>query len=151
MENLQGKTIEATSLLDGSLFEKAIILITEHNAKGASGFVVNKHFSRKLNELEEFNHAAAIDIFEGGPVDKEHIYFLHNKADILQGTEVNPGIFFGGDFHKAVKLLSDGKLSAEDVKVFIGYCGWGTGELESEIEEGSWKINVGSLFENEPL
>jgi putative transcriptional regulator len=31
-------------------------------------------------------------------------------------------------------------LSADEVKIFVGYCGWDAGELESEIEEGSWEV-----------
>ncbi len=138
---LQGKILTATAALDGSWFEKAEIFITEHNSKGAVGFVTNKLYPRKLNELEEFKHAASIDLYSGGPVYATHIYFLHNKAELLQGKEVSPGVYYGGDFKKAVELLSNGKLSASEVKVFIGYCGWDAGELESEIEEGSWEVS----------
>lgn len=148
---LQGKLITATSALDGSWFEKAVIFITEHNHEGAVGFVLNKLFPRKLNELEEFKLAAAIELYSGGPVDAAHIYFLHKKAELLQGTEISPGVYYGGDFKKAVDLLSNGKLSSEEVKVFIGYCGWDPGELESEIEEGSWEVKSGSLLKSEPL
>ena len=137
---LQGKTIVATSELDGSWFDKAMIFITEQNDKGTTGFVLNKLFLRKLNELEEFKHSAEIDLYNGGPVGIEHIYFLHTKPELLQGTKVTAEIYFGGDFHKAVELLSKGKLSADEVKVFIGYCGWDADELEAEIEEGSWVI-----------
>jgi len=142
---LQGKILIATAALDGSWFEKAIIFITEHNSKGAVGFVLNKLFPRKLNELEEFKDAPSIDLYSGGPVDASHIYFLHRQADLLQGIEVSPGSYYGGDFKKAVELLSNGKLSSEEVKVFIGYCGWDAEELESEIEEESWKLSDISL------
>lgn len=146
MENLQGKTIEATSLLDGFYFEKAEILITEHNANGATGFVINKLFSRKLNELEEFKHAAAIDLYAGGPVDTEHIFFIHTAPEQIPGGKlIHDNVHLAGDFQKAVELLTNGKLSAEQVKIFIGYCGWDAGELEAEIGEGSWKIKSDSL------
>lgn len=137
---LQGKILIATAALDGSWFQKAVIFITEHNEKGAVGFVTNKPYPRKLNELEEFKHAVSIDLYSGGPVHAEHIYFLHKKPKLLQGLEINPGVYYGGDFKKVVELLSNGKLSAGEVKVFIGYCGWDAGELESEIEEGSWEV-----------
>jgi putative transcriptional regulator len=137
---LLGKTIVATDALNDTWFQQAEILITEHIEKGASGFIINKLFGRKLNDLEEFKHAAAIDLYNGGPVDAQHIYFIHKKPAFLQGTPVNASIFFGGDFNKAVELLSTGKLSGDEVKIFVGYCGWDAEELESEIEEGSWVV-----------
>lgn len=146
MENLQGKLIEATALLDGSVFEKTVVLITEHNSNGATGFVINKPFPRKLNELEEFNQAAAIDLYAGGPVATEHLFFIHSISDLITGGKaITDDLFLGGDFKKAVELLTHGKRSPTQVKIFIGYCGWDAGELETEMEEGSWNIKSGSL------
>lgn len=144
MQNLKGCILKATTPLKGTCFEGSLIFITEHNNKGATGFVTNKLFSRKLNELKEFNNAAAIDIYEGGPVDNEHLYFLHTQSS-FGGESVKDNIFFGGDFQKAISMLSEGKLSAQQVKIFIGYCGWNANELEAEIEEGSWEISAATL------
>jgi putative transcriptional regulator len=43
--------------------------------------------------------------------------------------------------------LSNGQLSSSQGKIFIGYCGWDTGELQAEIEEGSWEISDFPLSE----
>jgi putative transcriptional regulator len=100
MQDLKGCILKSTPALNSSYFERALIFITEHNSKGAIGFVINKLFERKLNELEEFSHAAAIDIYEGGPVDKGHLYFLHAPSAIIGGEQINKNIFLGGDFQK---------------------------------------------------
>lgn len=135
----QGRCLAATSLLDGSYFEAAIIFIHSHNEAGAAGFIVNRRFPRKLNELVEFRHHAAIELYEGGPVDQEHIFFLHRASSaIAGGTPVTEDLFFGGNFNNAVTALTNGQLSSNEVKIFIGYCGWDAGELEGEIAEGSW-------------
>jgi len=147
MQNLQGAIIKASRDLDSTYFEGAIIVITEHNEKGAVGFVVNNLFARKLNELEEFNSASAIDIYEGGPVDNEHLFFIHTYPE-LGGDPVKDGLYIGGDIHKAARRLTDGMLSSSDVKIFIGYCGWNTGELEAEIEEGICELRAtASIFQ----
>ncbi len=138
---LQGKILSASAALDGSWFEKAMIFITEHNQNGATGFVLNKLFSRKLNELEEFKHAAAIDIYTGGPVANEQLFFLHSSpGNIPGGINITANIYQAGDFKKAIALLSNGQISSTKIKIFIGYCGWNSNELEAEIEEGSWKL-----------
>lgn len=136
-----GTTISSTALLNDTVFEHTTIFITEYNEKGAMGFVVNKPFGRNLNELEEFKNSRPFPLYDGGPVDKEHVFFLHQRPDlIIGGTPVADGIYQGGDFKQAVALMNNQKITGKDIKLFIGYCGWDDGELDSEVAEGSWEV-----------
>lgn len=143
-----GTVITATALLKDTFFEDATLLITEYNEKGAMGFVINKRFERTLNQLEEFKNGLPFPMYDGGPVDREHLYFIHRRADIVTGGEpVSEGVYLGGNFAAAVKAINNGKLTTQDVKIFLGYCGWDAGELEAEIAEGSWEVtNRQELF-----
>lgn len=136
-----GQVIISTALLDGTNFEKAVILLTECNDKGAMGFVFNHPNGRTFNELVEFADAPPIPLFAGGPSETDMLYFVHQRPDLINGGELVSGhIYAGGDFTQTVALLKEGKLSTQDVKLFTGYCGWDAGELEAEIEEGSWLL-----------
>jgi len=136
-----GTLLRSTSLLDDTIFENTSILVTEHNEKGAMGFVVNKLFERKLNELEEFKHIIPFPLHDGGPVDREHIFFIHQRPDLIKnGTLISNNFYLGGDFKSAVKLINDYIITEKDIKIFIGYCGWDANELEAEIAEGSWNV-----------
>ena len=139
-----GALLISTPLLHNTNFEKAIIFITEYNEKGATGFVVNYPFARVLNELVEFNYAKPFPLFDGGPVEKEGLFFLHRCSDIINnGNEVTGNIYMSGNFKQAVEAINKQDISTNDIKLFIGYCGWDAGELEAEIAEGSWKgLNV---------
>jgi len=143
-----GIFIKSTSLLDDTVFEKSVIFVTEYNEKGAMGFIINKEFPRKLNDLEEFKHIIPFPIHLGGPVDQEHLYFVHQRLDLIEGgVPVTDNIFLGGDFKSAVKKIDNNILSEKDIKIFIGYCGWDYLELDEEIAEGSWVIlEDGTLF-----
>lgn len=143
-----GIFLNSTTLLDETFFEKTEIFITEHNEKGAMGFVVNVPFPRKFNELEEFRHSVPFPLYDGGPVDREHLYFVHRRPDLIKdGTRVTGDICVGGDFKEAVRLINNKTISEKDIKLFIGYCGWDNKELETEIAEGSWTVaNQGNLF-----
>jgi putative transcriptional regulator len=143
-----GIFIKSTSLLEDTIFEKSEIFVTEYNEKGAMGFIINKEFPRKLNELEEFKHIIPFPIYLGGPVDQEHLYFVHQRPDLIEGgVLVTDNIFLGGDFKSAVKNIDNNILAEKDIKIFIGYCGWDYLELDEEIAEGSWQIlEAGALF-----
>lgn len=139
--------LKATNELNDTFFENATILITEHNEKGAMGFIINKLFTKKLNDLHEFRHSTAFPLFEGGPVDKEHLYFIHRKPDLIkEGLNVYDDVYYGGNFKQAITYINNKSLKQEDIKIFIGYCGWDFGELESEIDEGCWEITHLKLF-----
>ena len=142
-----GTFLKSTDALNGTVFEQTTIFITEYNTQGALGFVINKPFSRPLNELEEFKHSPAFPLYEGGPVDQEHLFFVHQRPDLVEGGTAVGVIYYGGDFKQAVAAINKGELTTTDIKIFIGYCGWDAGELEAEIEEGSWEmVSGGSVF-----
>lgn len=143
-----GLFIKSTTALNGTVFENATIFISEYNQEGAVGFIINHPYGRTLNELDEFRHSAHFLLYNGGPVDQEHLFFLHQRPKLIrEGTPVGNGIFIGGNFNEAVKGINNKSLSAKDIKIFVGYCGWDAGELEAEIEEGSWVVAEG-LEEN---
>lgn len=143
MNSITGKLLVSSPDLTDANFEQAVIFITEHNEKGAIGFVVNKLFPRTLNELEEFKNSRAIKLYDGGPVDREHLFFIHRRPDLIKGgSPVIDTIYRGGDFKQVIHLLNQGILPDEDIKIFIGYCGWDPHQLEEEIEEGSWRVST---------
>lgn len=134
-----GIVLKSVSSAEEDYFDDAVVLIVKHNREGSIGVVVNKQYGRKLTDLEAFKSAPKIDLFEGGPMQQDHLYFIHSLADI-GGESVNRGISFGGDFEKALSLIQQEKASNTDIKIFIGYCGWDKGQLETELEEGAWEM-----------
>jgi putative transcriptional regulator len=46
---------------------------------------------------------------------------------------------------QVVSLLNSQNIGENDIKIFIGYCGWNTSELEAEIAEGSWLVTDESI------
>lgn len=150
--NLTGILIKSTAGLDNSVFEKSTVFIAEFNDQGAIGFVVNHPDGRYLNQLVEFRGSPAFPLYDGGPVDKDHLFILHRRPDLIKGgTEVGHGIYYGGDSADAVNGIKSGQLTTHDLKIFIGYCGWDKGQLEAEINEGSWMIqdDLTRVFSNE--
>ena len=112
-----GSFIRSTSLLDDSFFEKAVILIAEYNKKGATGFVVNKPFTRRLNELEEFKDSIPFPLYDGGPVDREHLFFVHQRPDLIKCTWVEILKKLSG---KSIKKRSQKRRSGYSLVIAAG-------------------------------
>ena len=137
-----GIYLNSTAALYGSFFEHTTILIVQHNEEGSLGFVTNKSFGKSLHELIEFNHAKPYPLMDGGPVDREHLFVLHSRPDLIKGGEQIPnGLYLGGNMEQVIDAINTGAATQQEIQVFIGYCGWDPGELEAELEEGSWTFS----------
>jgi putative transcriptional regulator len=139
MNNYTGKFISSTPALDDTDFEKAIIFIIENNEKGATGFIINKLFHRTLNELAEFQLSIPFPLYAGGPVAEDGVFMLHRRPDVIEGGKpIADPIYLGGNIQQAIVAINQHIINENDIKLFIGYCGWDDGQLKEELEEGSW-------------
>ena len=138
----KGDILIAEPFLKGVYFFRSIIFITEHNFEGTVGFVLNKYTNVKVSELFDdiINFDGVLHI--GGPVEQDTLHFLHTLGDLLPGSvKVTDSIFWGGNFETLKLLINKGIAKSDMVKFFLGYSGWTSGQLESEIEEKSWVVS----------
>ncbi len=137
-----GIYIKSTDALIGSVFENTTILLVQHNEEGSIGFVTNKSFEKSMHELIEFNHIKPFPLLDGGPVDREHLFVLHNRPDLIDGGKQIPnGFYLGGNMDQVIEAIDTKGATQQEIQLFIGYCGWDLGELEAELEEGSWTFS----------
>ncbi len=142
MDLKAGIYIKSSSELIGDFFENTTILIVKHNQEGTVGFVINKAFGKSLHELIEFHHSKPFPLMDGGPVDRDHLFVLHKRPDLIEGGEpVCNGLYMGGNMKQVIQAINTHAANKEDIQLFIGYCGWDEGELEAELEEGSWILS----------
>lgn len=149
-----GKILLSTPSLQDPHFDKTVIYLAEYNQNGALGFVINKIFPRVFNELTAYKNSKPFTLYEGGPVENESLYFLHRRPSVIEGgTLITGDTYLGGNFDQLVQGINHNTISAMDIKLLIGYCGWDNGELETEITEGSWvltDINSATVFATPP-
>lgn len=150
----------ASPKLDGGPFERAVILMTHHDEQGSMGFIVNKPVDVDFGTLiSSVNEAIEPQIsaqryeervFFGGPVRMEQLWVIFRGEvavelddPIEEGEVVEPANlrFADGWIQSAsgqvIEALATGE-GEEFVMPVLGYAGWGAGQLESEIEAGSW-------------
>lgn len=119
-------------------FMRTVILLCEHQPEGSLGFVLNRPYEQSLGQLISDLDGIQVPVYYGGPVHLDTVHFLHKKPELLGGTEVIDGIYWGGEFEEVVQLLKEGNLRSSDIRFYIGYSGWGEGQLEGELKEKSW-------------
>jgi putative transcriptional regulator len=142
----QGRIIISEPFLSGNYFNRAIILLVEHSKDGAVGFILNKSVDFPIHEfLNEFPDFDS-NVFIGGPVSTDVIYFIHTLGETLPGSiKVKDDLYWGGDLDELKSLINSGEARRDQVRFFLGYSGWGKEQLEKEIAENSWLVSETSV------
>jgi putative transcriptional regulator len=134
-----GTLLKSSATMNDTNFISTVVFICETDTEGAWGVVLNKQSPRVFNELVEFQSSIPFPLHIGGPMEQEKLFFIHSRPDIIDGGKrITDSIYWGGDFEEAVKYINLGILSENEVRFYLGYCGWDKSQLESEIEDGSW-------------
>lgn len=137
----------ATPALTDPHFSETVVLLLDSDEDGALGVVVNRpspvHVADVLEAWRDVVSEPDV-LFHGGPVSPDGALGLARPRDPdvlpVAFREVVPGLGVI-DLDAPVELLEDG---IADLRIFAGYAGWGAGQLESEIAEGSWFVVAGA-------
>lgn len=138
-----GSLLISSPLLNDPNFKRSIVLILQQDPdNGYLGLVLNHQLDLSLNEICEMpGEASRMNVFNGGPVDLQRIFWLHTLGCQLQGSfEVLPGLFVGGDYDQLIQAFSKGERMKGKIRFFLGYSGWTSGQLEKEIDGGAWAV-----------
>ncbi len=139
MESLKGKLLISSGGLFDPNFRHTVVLLGEHDASGAVGVVLNRRIETTVADavplLAELVPPDET-LFEGGPVAPDQVALLAEVArpGVLDVPVLGSVGFLTGDVPDA---LRPAVLRA---RVFLGHAGWGPGQLEAELEQGSWIV-----------
>ena len=153
IEAATGRLLVSEPFMMDPNFKRSVIILTEYSSEGAMGFVLNHVSEFLLGDILPGLSYAEMPVFFGGPVANNTLHFIHccpNK--IAGGIEIGEGLYWGGDFEMVKELIAAYNLTDDEIKFFIGYSGWITGQLEDEIRENSWivtnSINSSTIFQH---
>jgi putative transcriptional regulator len=134
----KGVFLIATENLDGSSFERTVILLTHFDRTGAMGVAINRKSGYAVADF--FKGLGTAPLFLGGPVRPDALFVLGRNPEAPRRSHVLEDIYLvaGPD---AQKLLAagDGARKATEHRAIAGYSGWAPGQLEGEIERGDWE------------
>jgi len=134
-----GILLIADPFLKDPNFMRTVVLLCDHQDEGSMGFVINKQIEQTLDELMDGFDGFKVPVYYGGPVQMDTLHFLHQyPKEIPGGQEVMKGVFWGGDFALLSDMVKKGEVDYNKIRFFLGYSGWGNGQLDGELGEKSW-------------
>jgi putative transcriptional regulator len=138
----KGRLLVATPAIGTGIFDRSVVLVIEHDdTEGAFGVVINRPSDTEVaGALPEWARLAASPpvVFVGGPVNPEAAICLARVAgDDADGWMPLVGTLGALDLSRDPDLVAP---SVDELRLFAGYAGWTSGQLEEEIEAGAWFV-----------
>src|SRR5216117_1875960 len=119
-------------------FRRTVLFISAHDpAEGALGLIINRPLDKQVSELVSETPPAGladVPVFLGGPVGKNQLMFAAFEWQKGQRLKLIHNL--------ALEQASDptGEKSRVTICAFVGYAGWGAGQLESELKQKAWLV-----------
>lgn len=139
VQSLKGHLLIAGPGLVDPNFRRTVILVGEHSAEGALGVVLNRASDATVDEAIPELAELADDlgsVHVGGPVQPSAIVVL---ADFVDPDRASVLVLDSVGFLPS-EVDPDALGELRRARVYAGYAGWGPGQLDGELEEGSWIV-----------
>ncbi|HZU24693.1 MAG TPA: YqgE/AlgH family protein [Bryobacteraceae bacterium] len=150
-----GKLLIAKPELGDPNFAHTVILIVDYDRdKGTSGLILNRRTDVALSKLFPDTKTASSDpVFQGGPVEETAAQALLRSATKLDNaTRLFGSVYVSGSKELIEKTVAAAPPASE-FRLYVGYGGWGPGQLEHEIALGAWDVLNGRsniVFDDDP-
>jgi putative transcriptional regulator len=151
-----GKLLVAARDFPDPTFAGAVILLVRYGKDGAVGLSLNRPtkapISRVLQPLDAAKNVSD-PVFIGGPVEITSVFaLLRSKAAPQETSRVVDDVYVVSEKQALEKALAE-KGNQGTLRVYLGYCGWAGGQLESELRLGVWHIldsSASQVFDSDP-
>jgi len=131
------------------MFYKSVVLITEHDEFGTTGFILNKITNINPVTIYDDLNCRNFKIFYGGPVNLNKSYILYFNDELIQeSNKITQNLYYSSNLN----IIND--LCDKKFKSIIGNAVWGPDQLLQEIYHDSWAVykptNIESIFKIHP-
>lgn len=149
VEQLTGRLLVATPSLGDPNFARTVVLVLDHDHSGTLGVVLNRPTDVPVGDvLPDWRSDVSppSTLFGGGPVATDSALAVGVLAGPVDEDDVMSGLvgwrsMFGRvglvDLDTPVEVVGG---ALQGLRIFAGYAGWTSGQLEGEIETGAWLI-----------
>ena len=140
-----GSFLVARRDLSDPNFSQSVVLMLRHDERSSMGLVINRRTGVALSEVfpgQEDSTRTPDPIFWGGPVGMTGVLALIRADRSEKAEQVFPGVLLITSKTVLEEKLAENR-DASELRVYLGYCGWGPGQLKQELEMGAWHLMRG--------
>ncbi len=149
------RLLVATPSMRDPNFERSVVLLLQHGEDGALGVVINRPTRLPVTDVLPMWEPVVSSpdvVFQGGPVSLDSALGLVALSDGMEpvGTRAIGGSLALIDLDTPPEIVQS---ALAGMRIFAGYAGWGSDQLESEVAQGAWYVvdaAPGDVFSGAP-
>ncbi|VAX27822.1 hypothetical protein MNBD_NITROSPINAE05-154, partial [hydrothermal vent metagenome] len=138
----KGYFLIANPVLPDPNFSRTVVLLCNHDEQGSFGLVVNKE--AEIKPADVFSGIEGLGSYKGrayvgGPVSQSQMFYLCRSSEpVPEMEQICPGVHLGMDWNFLGGVMGRIPDPEINIRFFLGYSGWGAGQLAGEMERRSW-------------
>ena len=138
----RGKILISEPFLRDATFGRSVVLLIDHTEEGSMGLNITAIYFQFVNDIiKEFKYIENIPLYKGGPIATDTLFYLHTLADIPGAIPISKGLYLNGDFDEIKKYILQGNKVDRYIRFFLGYSGWESEQLSTELKENTWLVS----------
>ena len=157
VQSLQGQFLLAMPSMGDPRFLRSVVYMVAHDSEGAMGFIINKRAEglslgdilKDMPETIAKTGLVNLPVYVGGPVQNDRGFVLHTsdyeKTHNTLSQELPIALTQSAD----VLVDAAHGRGPEKMRLFLGYAGWGPGQIEGELQDNAWLVcdaNIAEIF-----
>ena len=157
VQSLQGQFLLAMPSMGDPRFLRSVVYMVAHDSEGAMGFIINKRAEglslgdilKDMPETVAKTGLVNLPVYVGGPVQNDRGFVLHTsdyeKTHNTLSQELPIALTQSAD----VLIDAAHGRGPEKMRLFLGYAGWGPGQIEGELQDNAWLVcdaNIAEIF-----
>ena len=157
VQSLQGQFLLAMPSMGDPRFLRSVVYMVAHDNEGAMGFVINRRAEglslgdilKDMPETVAKTGLVNLPVYVGGPVQNDRGFVLHTsdyeKTHNTLSQELPIALTQSAD----VLVDAAHGRGPEKMRLFLGYAGWGQGQIEGELQDNAWLVcdaNIAEIF-----
>ena len=151
----KGKFLVASRSLKDPRFQEAVILLVAYDQRGAVGLMINRPVKMFLSDIFPDNPTLGQNkstVCFGGPVGLNGIMLLVQSQNPVEDSDLVFGDIYVSASAKLLDRIVKDPKAGERFRAYVGYAGWGAGQLDMEVGNGDWRVvkpDAGMIFKKE--
>lgn len=155
VDTRKGTFLAATRNMTDPRFKESVIFLFKSDTHSSMGLIINKPSTLTLSGVLpsiKLPKGTYDTIYYGGPVDGKQLFTLvKSKTPVEGATRLTSDLHICSDHNSAIRALI--AQEGRNVRLYLGYAGWGPKQLDMEIQRGDWvvaDIEINDIFDKTP-